>query len=229
MAPTAIHRRLVRSQGISWSTGVKSYPQRAGVAGGFRSKLVEDWDQVESVCFWLLGTETCSHTGSLLILLIHQKCVSWLLCHFVNFLIWTLIFCYTLLALCCFRAEPLLARIKEDRTVVLSPVFDRVDFDTLEVIKYGAAAHAFDWQLWCMYESFRPEWYTLNDESEPGKWVTLSITWLVNGQRLKLQVEKVKILTRILFQLSQDSLFATQSYTLHLQHLAHAFIQNNFI
>ncbi|XP_072519678.1 probable polypeptide N-acetylgalactosaminyltransferase 8 [Salminus brasiliensis] len=66
-------------------------------------------------------------------------------------------------------AEPLLTRIKDDRTVVLSPVFDRVDYDTLHVTKYGTSAHAFDWQLWCMYESFRPEWYKLNDDSEPGK------------------------------------------------------------
>ena len=64
---------------------------------------------------------------------------------------------------------PLLARIKADRTVVVSPVFDRVNYDTLDVVTYGAAAHAFDWQLWCMYESFRPEWYKLNDKSEPGK------------------------------------------------------------
>ncbi|XP_058252753.1 probable polypeptide N-acetylgalactosaminyltransferase 8 isoform X1 [Hemibagrus wyckioides] len=66
-------------------------------------------------------------------------------------------------------AEPLLARIKADRTVVLSPVFDRVDFDTLEVALYTPYAHAFDWQMWCMYESFRPEWYLLNDPSAPGK------------------------------------------------------------
>ncbi|KAI4902815.1 hypothetical protein NFI96_016185 [Prochilodus magdalenae] len=70
-------------------------------------------------------------------------------------------------------AEPLLARIRADRTVVVSPVFDKVNYDTLEVIRYGAAAHAFDWQLWCMYESFRPEWYTLNDKSEPGKCAAL--------------------------------------------------------
>lgn len=70
-----------------------------------------------------------------------------------------------------FRAEPLLARIKADRRVVLSPVFDRVDFDTLEVTLYFANAHAFDWQLWCMYESFRPDWYELKDPSIPGKWV----------------------------------------------------------
>ncbi|XP_035280917.1 probable polypeptide N-acetylgalactosaminyltransferase 8 [Anguilla anguilla] len=66
-------------------------------------------------------------------------------------------------------AEPLLARIKEDRTVVLSPVFDRVNYDDLNVIRYMPAADAFDWALWCMYESFRPEWYKLNDESQPGK------------------------------------------------------------
>ncbi|XP_056106951.1 probable polypeptide N-acetylgalactosaminyltransferase 8 [Rhinichthys klamathensis goyatoka] len=66
-------------------------------------------------------------------------------------------------------AEPLLARIKADRTIVLSPVFDKVSFDSLEVIKYYPSAHGFDWNLWCMYESFQPEWYKMNDPSEPGK------------------------------------------------------------
>ncbi|XP_050955906.1 probable polypeptide N-acetylgalactosaminyltransferase 8 [Labeo rohita] len=66
-------------------------------------------------------------------------------------------------------AEPLLARIKADRTVVLSPVFDKVLFDTLEATEYIPAAHAFDWNLWCMYESFSPEWHQMNDPSEPGK------------------------------------------------------------
>ncbi|XP_060740780.1 probable polypeptide N-acetylgalactosaminyltransferase 8 isoform X1 [Tachysurus vachellii] len=66
-------------------------------------------------------------------------------------------------------AEPLLARIKVDRTVVLSPVFDRVEFDTLEVNLYSPSTHGFDWQMWCMYESFRPDWYFLNDPSAPGK------------------------------------------------------------
>uniref|UniRef100_A0A4W5MA67 Polypeptide N-acetylgalactosaminyltransferase n=1 Tax=Hucho hucho TaxID=62062 RepID=A0A4W5MA67_9TELE len=66
-------------------------------------------------------------------------------------------------------AEPLLARIKEDRTLVLTPVFDKVHFDDLTVTCYVPAADAFDWALWCMYESFRPEWYALKDESQPGK------------------------------------------------------------
>ncbi|XP_070709566.1 probable polypeptide N-acetylgalactosaminyltransferase 8 [Pempheris klunzingeri] len=66
-------------------------------------------------------------------------------------------------------AEPLLARLKEDRTVILTPVFDKVNFDDLTLIPYIPAADAFDWALWCMYESFRPEWYALKDESQPGK------------------------------------------------------------
>ncbi|KAM6946124.1 putative polypeptide N-acetylgalactosaminyltransferase 8 [Aplochiton taeniatus] len=66
-------------------------------------------------------------------------------------------------------AEPLLTQIKADRTVVTSPVFDRVNFYDLEVVRYEPAAHAFDWALWCMYEGFMPEWYKLQDPSMPGK------------------------------------------------------------
>lgn len=66
-------------------------------------------------------------------------------------------------------AEPLLARIKADRTVVVSPVFDKVHFDDLHVEKYYSFAHGFDWALWCIYESFSPEWYKKQDESQPGK------------------------------------------------------------
>ncbi|XP_028305340.1 probable polypeptide N-acetylgalactosaminyltransferase 8 [Gouania willdenowi] len=66
-------------------------------------------------------------------------------------------------------AEPLLTQIKADRTVVVSPVFDKVQFNDLKVITYSSASHAFDWALWCMYESFSPEYYKLNDASLPGK------------------------------------------------------------
>uniref|UniRef100_A0A3Q2SXM3 Polypeptide N-acetylgalactosaminyltransferase n=1 Tax=Fundulus heteroclitus TaxID=8078 RepID=A0A3Q2SXM3_FUNHE len=66
-------------------------------------------------------------------------------------------------------AEPLLTQIQADRTVVVSPVFDRVNFDDLKVIHYNSAAHAFDWALWCMYESFSPDYYNLSDSSLPGK------------------------------------------------------------
>ncbi|XP_028256464.1 probable polypeptide N-acetylgalactosaminyltransferase 8 [Parambassis ranga] len=66
-------------------------------------------------------------------------------------------------------AEPLLTRIKEDRTVIVTPVFDKVNFYDLAVTPYIPAADAFDWALWCMYESFRPDWYDLKDNSLPGK------------------------------------------------------------
>ncbi|CAL1595402.1 unnamed protein product [Knipowitschia caucasica] len=66
-------------------------------------------------------------------------------------------------------AEPLLTQIKMDRTIITSPVFDRVNFDDLRVVQYIPTAHAFDWALWCMYESFTPEYYKLKDSSLPGK------------------------------------------------------------
>uniref|UniRef100_A0A8C2BZG9 Polypeptide N-acetylgalactosaminyltransferase n=1 Tax=Cyprinus carpio TaxID=7962 RepID=A0A8C2BZG9_CYPCA len=66
-------------------------------------------------------------------------------------------------------AEPLLARIQADRTLVLSPVFDRVNYYDLQVTKYAASAHGFDWDLWCMYVEFPQKWYDQNDPSQPGK------------------------------------------------------------
>ncbi|CAL8372865.1 unnamed protein product [Arctogadus glacialis] len=66
-------------------------------------------------------------------------------------------------------AEPLLTQIKGDRKLIVSPVFDRVNYYDLEIVSYLPASHAFDWALWCMYERFRPEWYKLNDPSLPGK------------------------------------------------------------
>ncbi|XP_048010700.1 probable polypeptide N-acetylgalactosaminyltransferase 8 isoform X2 [Megalobrama amblycephala] len=66
-------------------------------------------------------------------------------------------------------AEPLLARIQADRTLVLSPVFDKVNYYDLEVTNYAASAHGFDWALWCMYVAFPKKWYDQNDPSQPGK------------------------------------------------------------
>ncbi|TRZ01286.1 hypothetical protein DNTS_001495, partial [Danionella cerebrum] len=64
-------------------------------------------------------------------------------------------------------AEPLLERIKADRTLVLSPVFDKINYYDMEVTKYFASAHGFDWALWCMYVLFPQEWYNRNDPSLP--------------------------------------------------------------
>ncbi|XP_028249703.1 probable polypeptide N-acetylgalactosaminyltransferase 8 [Parambassis ranga] len=66
-------------------------------------------------------------------------------------------------------AEPLLTQIKANRTVVVSPVFDRVNADDFGIAPYHPMAQAFDWALWCMYEGFSPEYYNLQDGSLPGK------------------------------------------------------------
>ncbi|XP_058501684.1 probable polypeptide N-acetylgalactosaminyltransferase 8 [Solea solea] len=82
-------------------------------------------------------------------------------------------------------AEPLLTQIKADRTVVVSPVFDKVNYDELRVIKYIPSAHAFDWALWCMYESFTPEYYKLKDGSLPGK--SPSVMGILAADRMFLE------------------------------------------
>ncbi|CAM2097508.1 unnamed protein product [Caretta caretta] len=64
-------------------------------------------------------------------------------------------------------AEPILSRIKEDRTVIISPVFDNVRFDDFELLEYAVAADGFDWALWCLYEPLPREWYELKDETAP--------------------------------------------------------------
>ncbi|TFK00992.1 lipase member M-like [Platysternon megacephalum] len=64
-------------------------------------------------------------------------------------------------------AEPILSRIKEDRTVIISPVFDNVRFDDFELLEYAVAADGFDWALWCVYEPLPKEWYALKDETAP--------------------------------------------------------------
>ncbi|KAK5888992.1 hypothetical protein CesoFtcFv8_015037 [Champsocephalus esox] len=73
------------------------------------------------------------------------------------------------------------ARIKKDRTVILTAVFDKVNYDDMKLMPYIPAADAFDWALWCMYESFRPEWYALKNDSLPGK--SSAITGIVVADR----------------------------------------------
>ncbi|XP_061684016.1 polypeptide N-acetylgalactosaminyltransferase 17-like [Syngnathoides biaculeatus] len=66
-----------------------------------------------------------------------------------------------------FWAEPVLSRIKEDRTRIILPSIDNIKYDTFEVVSYGQPAHGYDWQLWCKYISPNAAWKALNDESLP--------------------------------------------------------------
>ncbi|XP_076424127.1 putative polypeptide N-acetylgalactosaminyltransferase 8 isoform X2 [Peromyscus maniculatus bairdii] len=64
-------------------------------------------------------------------------------------------------------AEPILSRIREDPTVVLSPVFDNIDFNTFELEKVELAVDGFDWQLWCRYDHVPQAWRQLDDVTAP--------------------------------------------------------------
>ncbi|XP_059114624.1 probable polypeptide N-acetylgalactosaminyltransferase 8 [Peromyscus eremicus] len=64
-------------------------------------------------------------------------------------------------------AEPILSRIQEDHTVVVSPVFDNIDFNTFELEKQELAVDGFDWQLWCQYDHVPQAWLQLDDVTAP--------------------------------------------------------------
>ncbi|XP_043943492.1 probable polypeptide N-acetylgalactosaminyltransferase 8 [Protopterus annectens] len=64
-------------------------------------------------------------------------------------------------------AEPILARIKDNQKLIISPVFDKVSYDDFEVLAYDVSAHGYTWQLWCQYDYPTPEWYALKDETAP--------------------------------------------------------------
>ncbi|XP_057558474.1 probable polypeptide N-acetylgalactosaminyltransferase 8 isoform X2 [Hippopotamus amphibius kiboko] len=81
-------------------------------------------------------------------------------------------------------AEPILARIQEDRTVIVSPVFDNILFDTFKLKKYGLAADGFNWELWCRYDSLPQAWLDLHDVTAPVK--SPSIMGILAANRLFL-------------------------------------------
>uniref|UniRef100_A0A8C3X897 Polypeptide N-acetylgalactosaminyltransferase n=1 Tax=Catagonus wagneri TaxID=51154 RepID=A0A8C3X897_9CETA len=82
-------------------------------------------------------------------------------------------------------AEPILARIQQDRTVIVSPVFDKIHFDTLELEKYALAVDGFNWELWCRYDSLPKAWIDLHDVTAPVK--SPSIMGILAANRLFLE------------------------------------------
>ncbi|XP_033988823.1 LOW QUALITY PROTEIN: polypeptide N-acetylgalactosaminyltransferase 18-like [Trematomus bernacchii] len=64
-------------------------------------------------------------------------------------------------------AEPILQRIKEDRTRVVSPSFDNIKFDTFEIEEYPLSAQGFDWELWCRYLNPPKSWWTQRNHTAP--------------------------------------------------------------
>ncbi|XP_062245023.1 polypeptide N-acetylgalactosaminyltransferase 18-like [Platichthys flesus] len=64
-------------------------------------------------------------------------------------------------------AEPILQRIKEDRTRVVSPSFDNIKYDTFEIEEYPLSAQGFDWELWCRYLNPPKSWWTQRNQAAP--------------------------------------------------------------
>uniref|UniRef100_A0A8C7GU96 Polypeptide N-acetylgalactosaminyltransferase n=1 Tax=Oncorhynchus kisutch TaxID=8019 RepID=A0A8C7GU96_ONCKI len=64
-------------------------------------------------------------------------------------------------------AEPILLRIKEDRTRIISPSFDNIKYDTFEIEEYPLSAHGFDWELWCRYLNPPKTWWTQRNTTAP--------------------------------------------------------------
>ncbi|RXM94862.1 Polypeptide N-acetylgalactosaminyltransferase 9 [Acipenser ruthenus] len=65
------------------------------------------------------------------------------------------------------KAEPILSRVREDRTRILLPAIDNIKYNTFEVQQYANAAHGYNWGLWCMYIIPPQDWLDKGDETAP--------------------------------------------------------------
>lgn len=65
------------------------------------------------------------------------------------------------------RAEPVLARIKEDHKRIILPSIDNIKHDTFEVERYENSGHGYNWELWCMYINPPKQWWDDGDISAP--------------------------------------------------------------
>ncbi|XP_067106584.1 polypeptide N-acetylgalactosaminyltransferase 9-like [Osmerus mordax] len=64
-------------------------------------------------------------------------------------------------------AQPILARIAEDKTRIVLPAIDNIMYSSLEVQQYASAAHGYSWALWCMYIIPPRSWLDGGDETAP--------------------------------------------------------------
>ncbi|CDQ88315.1 unnamed protein product [Oncorhynchus mykiss] len=65
------------------------------------------------------------------------------------------------------RSEPILTRIREDRTRIILPSIDNIKHNTFEVQQYANAAHGYNWGLWCMYIIPPQAWLDRGDQTAP--------------------------------------------------------------
>ncbi|KAM4819819.1 putative polypeptide N-acetylgalactosaminyltransferase 8 [Thomomys bottae] len=82
-------------------------------------------------------------------------------------------------------AEPTLAGTQEDLKVIVSPVFDKIGFDTFQLVPYKLAVEGFNWKLWCRYGSLPQAWLDLHDPTAPcgGRAELLPCSWVTYVER----------------------------------------------
>ncbi|XP_068595317.1 polypeptide N-acetylgalactosaminyltransferase 18a [Brachionichthys hirsutus] len=77
-------------------------------------------------------------------------------------------------------SEPILQRIKEDRTRVVSPSFDNIKYNTFEIEEYPLSAQGFDWELWCRYLNPPKSWWAQRNHTAPIRSPALIGCFVVN-------------------------------------------------
>lgn len=98
--------------------------------------------------------------------------------------------------MCVDRAEPVLARIKEDYKRIILPSIDNIKHDTFEVERYENSGHGYNWELWCMYINPPKQWWEEGDASAP----------IRHGQFVHLRAQEF-IFTFVIFGLVCFSLY----------------------
>lgn len=83
------------------------------------------------------------------------------------------------------RAEPVLARIKEDHKRIILPSIDNIKHDTFEVERYENSGHGYNWELWCMYINPPKQWWDEGDMSAPIRWSNVTYTQCNKGHCLQ--------------------------------------------
>lgn len=85
------------------------------------------------------------------------------------------------------RAEPVLARIKEDHKRIILPSIDNIKHDTFEVERYENSGHGYNWELWCMYINPPKQWWDEGDMSAPIRQVHFNLVFTVNAHLEKFK------------------------------------------
>ncbi|MGH0147662.1 UNVERIFIED_CONTAM: hypothetical protein FKN15_011309 [Acipenser sinensis] len=116
-------------------------------------------------------------------------------------------------------AEPILLRIKEDRTRIISPSFDNIKYDNFEIEEYPLSAQGFDWELWCRYLNPPKSWWNLGNSTAPIRSPALIGCFVVDRQyfeEIGLLDEGMEVYGGENVELGIRNVYYTSSQQLHV-------------